>query len=92
MGAAEPVEGTKDWNSGSAMDRSTGKLGGVWCFRGTRVRVAALIEHLGQRATIDECPEWFPAVGREQVHEVLSFLKSSLKQPSAAALDQIASG
>lgn len=46
--------------------------------------VAALFEHLDHGSTIDEFLEWFPAVSREQVHEVLAFAKSSLQQPSAA--------
>lgn len=42
-------------------------------------------EHLGQGATIDEFPEWFPSASRVQVHAVLDFAKSSLDQPAAAA-------
>ena len=67
------------------MDRNTGKLGGAWCFRGTRLPVAALFEHLDQGSTIDQFLEWFPAVNREQVHEVLAFAKASLDQPAAVA-------
>lgn len=67
------------------VDRSPGKLGGEWCFRGTRLPVAALFEHLDQNSTIDEFLEWFPAVSAEQVHEVLAFAKNSLEQPTAAA-------
>jgi len=36
-------------------------------FRGTRLPVAALFEHLDQGSTIDEFLEWFPSVSREQV-------------------------
>jgi uncharacterized protein (DUF433 family) len=68
------------WSLCSAVDRNPGKLGGKWCFRGTRVPVAALFEHLDQGSTIDEFLEWFPAVSREQV---LAFAKSSLEQPTA---------
>ena len=67
------------------VDRNPGKLGGKWCFRGTRLPVAALFEHLDQGSTIDEFVEWFPSVTREQVHDVLVFAKSSLEQPTAAA-------
>jgi uncharacterized protein (DUF433 family) len=43
-----------DWNVCSAVDRAPGKLGGVWCFHGTRLPVATLFEHLDQGSTIDE--------------------------------------
>lgn len=54
-------------------------------FRGTRLAVVSLFEHLDQGSTIDEFLEWFPSVNREQVHEVLAFAKSSLEQPAAVA-------
>jgi uncharacterized protein (DUF433 family) len=65
-----------DWSLCSAVDRSDGKLGGKWCFRETRLHVAALFDHLDQGSTIDEFLEWFPSVGREQVHQVLAFARS----------------
>jgi uncharacterized protein (DUF433 family) len=74
-----------DWSNCRAVDRSAGKLSGAWCFRGTRLPVASLFEHLDEGSTIDEFLEWFPSVGRDQVHEVLAFAKSSLEQPTAAA-------
>jgi uncharacterized protein (DUF433 family) len=74
-----------DWSSCSAVDRKPGKLGGAWCFGGTRLPVAALFEHLDQGSTIDEFLEWFPSVSREQVHEVLAFAKDSLDHPAAVA-------
>ena len=74
-----------DWSRCSAVDRNPGKLGGIWCFRGTRLPVAALFEHLDQGSTIDEFLEWFPSVSREQVHHVLAFAQSSLEQTTAVA-------
>jgi uncharacterized protein (DUF433 family) len=74
-----------DWSLCAAVDRSPGKLGGAWCFRNTRVPVAALFEHLDQGSTIDEFLEWFPSVSRDQAHQVLAFAKNSLEQPTAAA-------
>ena len=74
-----------DWNRCSAVDRNAGKLGGAWCFRGTRLPVAALFEHLDRGSTTDEFLEWFPSVGREHVHEVLVFAKDSLEQPAMVA-------
>lgn len=74
-----------DWNLCPAVDRDPRKLGGTWCFRGTRLPVAALFEHIDQGSTVDEFVAWFPSVNREQVHEVLAFAKRSLEQPTAAA-------
>jgi len=68
-----------------AVERAAGKLGGTWCFRGTRLPVAALFEHLDRGSTVDEFLEWFPSVRREQVRQVLDFAKSSLKQPASVA-------
>ena len=73
-----------DWSLCSAVDRNPEKLGGAWCFRGARVPVAAVFEHLDQGSTIDEFLEWFPSVGREQVHDVLAFAQSSLEEPTVA--------
>ena len=67
-----------DWSLCSAVDRSPGKLGGKWCFRGTRLPVASLFEHLDQCSTVDEFLEWFPRVTREQVETVLRHTERSL--------------
>lgn len=74
-----------DWSLCSAVDRHPAKLGGTWCFRGTRLPVAALFEHLDQGSTIDEFLEWFPSVSRAQVHDVLALATRSLDQPVAVA-------
>ena len=74
-----------DWSLCAAVDRVPGKLGGAWCFRGTRLQVAALFEHLDQGSTVDEFLEWFPSVDRDHVHQVLAFAKSSLEQPTPVA-------
>jgi len=72
-----------DWSLCSAVDRDPGKLGGTCCFKGTRLPVAALFDHLDQGSSIDEFLEWFPSVNRDQVHSVLAFAKSSLEHPAA---------
>jgi uncharacterized protein (DUF433 family) len=74
-----------DWELCSAVDRNPAKLSGAWCFKGTRLPVASLFEHLDHGSTIEEFLEWFPEVGREQVHCVLAFAKGSLEQPAAIA-------
>jgi uncharacterized protein (DUF433 family) len=75
-----------DWSHCPAVDRHPQKMGGVWCFRGTRVAVASLFEHLDDDITIDEFLESFPSVTAEHVHGVLAFaLKSLEQQPVMAA-------
>jgi len=74
-----------DWSRCSAVDRSPGKLGSAWCFRGTRLPVAALFDYLDQGSTIDEFLEAFPSITREQIHIVLAFAKDSLESPAAVA-------
>jgi uncharacterized protein (DUF433 family) len=73
-----------NWSLCGAVERNPRKLGGAWCFSGTRLPVLSLFEHLDQGSTIDECLEWFPEVRAEQVHEVLAFAKNSLMNPAAA--------
>ena len=74
-----------NWALCMAVDRNPKKLGGTWCFAGTRLPVVSLFEHLDRGSTIDEFLEWFPEVSAEQVHQVLSFAKQSLEQPAAVA-------
>ena len=74
-----------DWSKCTAVDRNPNRLGGVWCFKDTRLQVASLFEHLDSDCTVDEFIEWFPVVTREQIHEVLIFAKASLDQTATAA-------
>jgi uncharacterized protein (DUF433 family) len=74
-----------DWSQCTAVDRDPQKMGGVWCFAGTRLAVASLFENLELGATVDEFVEWFPPVTVEQVREVLEFAKHSLQEPATAA-------
>ncbi len=74
-----------DWSQCKAVDRNPNKLGGKWCFAGTRMPVASLFEHLDEGSTLEEFFEWFPGVPPDLVHEVLRFAKASLDQPAAVA-------
>ena len=68
-----------DWSSCSAVERATGKVGGAWVFRGTRVPVKALFENLESGARVDEFLAWFPGVTRGQVEAVLEHAQRSLQ-------------
>lgn len=67
-----------DWSSCPAVERVSGKVGGVWLFKGTRVPVVALFENIEGGARIDDFVEWFPGVTREQVDSVLELAERSL--------------
>jgi uncharacterized protein (DUF433 family) len=66
-----------DWSQCPAVERSAGKLGGAWIFKGTRIPVTALLENLDAGASIDEFVEWFPGVTREQARQALQHLEGS---------------
>ena len=67
-----------DWSLCLAVERVSGKVGGVWLFKGTRVPVSALFENLEGGARVDEFLTWYPGVKREQVDAVLAHAGRSL--------------
>ena len=81
MGYSEDM----DWSLCKAVDRDPERLGGLWCFAGTRMPVYSLFEHLDKGSTVDEFLEWFPGTPPDLVHEVLSFAQESLQQRLTAA-------
>jgi len=68
------------WLTCPEVERTLGKVSGVWVFRGTRVPVRALFENLRDGASIDEFLGWFPGVRREQVEAVLNHQLASLAE------------
>jgi uncharacterized protein (DUF433 family) len=68
-----------DWSQCPAVERVSGKGGGEWLFKGTRVPVRALFENLENGARIDDILEWFPSVTRGQVELVLRHAEQSLQ-------------
>ena len=74
-----------DWSQCPAVDRHPDKMGGVWCFAGTRLQVSSLFECLEDGGTIDEFLEWFPFVAPSQIQQVLEFARRSLEETQAAA-------
>ena len=53
-------------------------LGGIPCFRGTRVPFRNLLDYLEAGDTLDEFLEQFPTVTREMAIEALETAKDSL--------------
>ncbi len=52
------------------------RMSGVPCFRGTRVPVQTLIDHLEGNATLEEFLEGFPSVSRDQA---IAFIELATK-------------
>ena len=55
-----------------------GRLSGTPCFKGTRVPVQALIDHIEGNSTLDQFLEGFPSVTREQAVQFIELARDSL--------------
>ncbi len=55
-----------------------GRMSGTPCFRGTRVPVQTLIDHIEGNATLEEFLTGFPSVSREQAIQFIELAKESL--------------
>jgi uncharacterized protein (DUF433 family) len=64
-----------DWSQCPAVERSPEKVGGKWLFKATRIPIKALFENLEGGAQVNDFPEWFPGVTREQVEQVIAFVE-----------------
>jgi uncharacterized protein (DUF433 family) len=56
-------------------------MGGEPVFRGTRVPVASLFEHLESGCSLDEFLDWFPTVTQQAAVQVLMEAHRRLIQP-----------
>jgi uncharacterized protein (DUF433 family) len=54
------------------------RMSGAPCFKGTRVPIQALIDHIEGNSTLDEFLEGFPSVSREQAIQFLELAKDNL--------------
>ena len=57
-------------------------LGGIPCFRGTRVPFQNLLDYLEAGDTLDEFLEQFPTVTRQMAIEALENLPCPIKPPA----------
>ena len=80
--------GQIDWTECPGIERRTKRMGGAWCFAGTRVTVASLFANLAGGATVDEYVKNFPDVAAARAIQVLNFLAHRLK----AVWDPVAVG
>ena len=56
----------------------TERLSGTPCFKGTRVPVQALIDHIEGNSTLDDFLAGFPSVSREQAIQFIELAKDNL--------------
>ncbi len=54
------------------------RMSGVPCFKGTRVPVQTLIDHLEGNATLSEFLDGFPSVTRQQAIQFIELAKDNL--------------
>jgi uncharacterized protein (DUF433 family) len=54
------------------------RMSGIPCFRGTRVPVQTLIDHIEGNSTLEEFLDGFPSVTREQAIQFIELAKESL--------------
>jgi len=54
------------------------RLSGQPCFKGTRVPVQALIDHIEGNSTLDDLLVGFPSVSREQAVQFIELAKDNL--------------
>ncbi len=54
------------------------RMSGQPCFKGTRVPVQVLIDHIEGNSTLDEFLEGFPSVSREQAIQFIELAKDNL--------------
>ena len=54
------------------------RMGGQPCFKGTRVPVQALVDHIEGNSTLDDFLKGFPSVSREQAIRFIELAKENL--------------
>ena len=69
----------RHWDTCAAVERNPRKVSGALVFKGTRLPVSTLYEHLAGGATIKEFVEWFPGVEEHQIRAVLEHDAETLK-------------
>jgi uncharacterized protein (DUF433 family) len=67
-----------DWPTCPSVERVAERVSGAWVFKGSRLPVSILFEHLEAGGTVDNFLEWYEGVTREQVLDVLKHAERSL--------------
>lgn len=66
-----------DWSNCPAVESIPGKVSGAWVFRGTRMPVQSVFDHLEAGLSVDEITEIFDVTPQE-VRAVIHFARESL--------------
>jgi uncharacterized protein (DUF433 family) len=74
--------GEINWSECPGIERNPKKMGGAWCFKGTRLPVHALFMNLSSGMTIPEFLEMFEGAKAEQIKSVLDFVSDRLEETS----------
>jgi uncharacterized protein (DUF433 family) len=75
------LSGGREYNSGmvsNVISVNRNIQGGTPCFKGTRVPVSSLFDHLEQNYSLDEFLTDFPTVQREQAIAVLELARADM--------------
>jgi uncharacterized protein (DUF433 family) len=83
--------GNLNWSQCPAVESVSGRRGGAWVFKDSRMPVATVFENLEAGSSIEEIIEQFH-VTREQIEAVLEFVARSLDAPPVPAGASPASG
>jgi uncharacterized protein (DUF433 family) len=60
------------------LERDPLRMGGEWCFRGTRVPARTLFDYLAEGESLESFLVDFPTVGREQAEGLLDLARRTL--------------
>lgn len=74
------------WRNCSLVEQATGRLGGAWVFKHTRLALYVLYYHLAGGSTIEEFDEWF-GMNPRNVVAVLEHEATELRQAWSAYAD-----
>ena len=77
------------WRACPLVERATGRLGGAWVFKNSRLALYVLHANLAGGATIDEFVKWYEGVEKWQVKAVLEHSAKELREDRPAYADTL---
>ena len=70
----------RHWDTCAEVERDPQKVSGARVFKGTRLPLSTMYEHLAGGATIKDVAEWFPGVEKAQLSAVLEHDAQTLRE------------
>ena len=77
------------WETCEAVERMPGKVSGAWVFRGTRLPLSHLFEHLASGASVDDFLDRFDGVDQDSVRAVFGHLVEVTQSEVTTRLDAV---